>query len=142
MWWTNIAEFLKQLKLDFKIPNKIEINTNNDEDQSTKNGFSSRIYNYFPKITLTEIIYEVNSWTNILENFRDLSKKSKEREKVLIATLLANGHNVGFSKMSISSSIDENVLKRTNEFYFSYDNLIEIQKSLVNYHHSLEIAKN
>ena len=142
MWWTNIAEFLKQLKLDFKIPNKIEINTNNDEDQSTKNGFSSRIYNYFPKITLTEIIYEVNSWTNILENFRDLSKKSKEREKVLIATLLANGHNVWFSKMSISSSIDENVLKRTNEFYFSYDNLIEIQKSLVNYHHSLEIAKN
>ena len=91
---------------------------------------------------MTEIIYEVNSWTNILENFRDLSKKSKEREKVLIATLLANGHNVGFSKMSISSSIDENVLKRTNEFYFSYDNLIEIQKSLVNYHHSLEIAKN
>ena len=136
------VEFLKQLKSDFKIPNKIEISTNNDEAQSTKNGFSSRIYNYFPKITLTEIIYEVNSWTNILENFRDLSKKSKEREKVLIATLLANGHNVGFSKMSISSSIDENVLKRTNEFYFSYDNLIEIQKSLVNYHHSLEITKN
>lgn len=55
---------------------------------------------------------------------------------------MANGHNIGFSKMAISSSIEESVLRRTNEFYFNSDALSKAQKRLVNYHHSLEIVKN
>ena len=53
-----------------------------------------------------------------------------------------NVYLVTFFGKNGATPIDENVLKRTNEFYFSHDNLIEIQKSLVNYHHSLEITKN
>ena len=55
---------------------------------------------------------------------------------------MSSGHNIGFSKMSISSSIDESTLRRTNEYYFNNEALSKAQKNLVNYHHSLDIVKN
>ena len=44
--------------------------------------------------------------------------------------------------MSVSGSIDESVLRRTNEYYFNHNTLSKAQISLVNYHHSLDIVKN
>ena len=66
---------------------------------------------------MTEILYEVNSWTGVLEDIRGKDNSFSQKQKPLIATLMANGHNIGFSKMAISSSIEESVLRRTNEFY-------------------------
>ena len=134
------AKFILKLKSTLKIPKQLEFQEGFENNE--KNNFSDQIYNYFPKITMTEILYEVHSWTGILENFQGLVPNSINRQKVLIATLLANGHNIGFSKMAISSSIDEAALRRYNEFYFNYDNLFNAQKKLVNYHHSLEIVQN
>ncbi len=133
-------QFIEKLKLLIKIPKKIEFSTEIIQDE--KSVLSDRIYSYFPKITMTEILYEVNSWTKILEDIRNLEKNSLEKQKSLIATLLANGHNIGFSKMSISSSIDEAALRRINEFYFNNEALSKAQKTLVNYHHSLKIVNN
>ena len=134
------AKFILKLKSTLKIPKQLEFQEGFENNE--KNNISDQIYNYFPKITMTEILYEVHSWTGILENFQGLVPNSINRQKVLIATLLANGHNIGFSKMAISSSIDEAALRRYNEFYFNYDNLFNAQKKLVNYHHSLEIVQN
>lgn len=133
-------KFILKLKSNLKIPKQIKFQKNSINNE--KNNFSDQIYNYFPKISMTEILYEVHSWTGILENFQGLVPSSTNRQKALIATLLANGHNIGFSKMAISSSIDEAVIRRYNEFYFNYDNLFNAQKQLVNYHHSLEIVQN
>ncbi len=133
-------KFVETMKLLIKIPKTIEFSTEIIHDENSV--FSDRIYSYFPKITMTEILYEVNSWTKILEDIRDLEKNSLEKQKLLIATLLSNGHNIGFSKMSISSSIDEAVLRRINEFYFNNEALSKAQKTLVNYHHSLKIVGN
>lgn len=44
--------------------------------------------------------------------------------------------------MSIASGIDEFILRRANEYYLNYDNLETAQKTLVNYHHSLNIVDN
>ena len=134
------TKFISQLKLLLDIPKEIDFHREIEKDN--KSSFGDKIYNLFPKITMTEILYEVNSWTGLLENFQRLSQSSENRQKVLVATLLANGHNIGFSKMAISSSIDEAVLRRANEFHFNYDNLFKAQKNLVNYHHSLDIVGN
>ncbi|WP_371025265.1 Tn3 family transposase [Paraclostridium ghonii] len=48
-------------------------------------------------------MYEVNEWTNFLEDFRDFHNDKLEKQKVLVASLLADGYNLGFAKMSISS---------------------------------------
>lgn len=131
---------LNTLKSFIQIPKQIEFSR--DIEQDEKSIFSDRVYSYFPKTTMTEILYEVNLWTGILEDFREPSKNLIEEQKVLVATLLANGHNLGFSKMAIASSINESTLRRTSECYLNYENLSRAQKNLVNYHHSLEIVSN
>lgn len=131
--------FLESLELLLNIPKKLNFATDISVDE--KSIFSDKIYSYFPKISMTEILYEVNSWTGVLEHIKE-NTNSSEKQKALVATLMSNGHNIGFSKMSISSSIDESTLRRTSEYYFNNEALSKAQKNLVNYHHSLDIVKN
>lgn len=134
-------KFLDEIKKSFHLPKKLDFNFEIDKDE--KSFFSDKIYSYFPKISMTEIIYEVNSWTNFLDSFKESSQQDvTEKQKSIVATLLANEHNIGFSKMAVSSSIDEGILRRTNEYYFNHTTLSKAQISLVNYQHSLNIAKN
>ena len=137
---TEAVAFIKQLKESIEIPKYFEFNRDIEQDDKSK--FSDKIYSYFPKISMPEILYEVNKWTNFLEDFRSFHNDKLEKQKVLVASLLADGHNLGFAKMSIASSIDEFALRRANEFYLNYDNLSKAQQTLVNYHHSLDIVKN
>ncbi|MEG2291684.1 MAG: Tn3 family transposase [Clostridium sp.] len=132
--------FIDELKNNIKIPKEFELNRDIDTDE--KSIFSSKIYSYFPKITIPEILYEVNQWTDFLEDFRVFNQNNSEKQKVLVAALLADGHNIGFSKIAIASSIDESALRRSSELYLNYNNLAMAQKNLVNYHHSLEIVNN
>ncbi|WP_432205585.1 Tn3 family transposase (plasmid) [Cetobacterium somerae] len=134
-------KFFNEIKNSFALPRKLEFNLEIDRDE--RSSFSDKIYSYFPKITMTEMIYEVNSWTNFLDDFRENRQvNAYEKQKSIVATLLANGHNIGFSKMAISGSIDEATLRRVNEYYFNYNTLSKAQATLVNYHHSLDISKN
>ena len=131
--------FFENLKPLLNIPKKLNFATDISVDE--KSIFSDKIYSYFPKISMTEILYEVNSWTGVLGYIKE-NNNSSEKQKTLVATLMSSGHNIGFSKMSISSSIDESTLRRTNEYYFNNEALSKAQKNLVNYHHSLDIVKN
>ena len=132
-------KFIESLKLLLNIPEQLNFATDILVDE--KSIFSDKIYSYFPKISMTEILYEVNSWTGVLEYIKE-NNNSSEKQKALVATLMSNGHNIGFSKMSISSSIEESTLRRTSEYYFNNEALSKAQKNLVNYHHSLDIVKN
>lgn len=131
---------MTELKKLLKIPENIEFNREIEVDE--KSTFSDKVYSLFPKVTMTEIFYEVNGWTRVLEDFRDIDKEDKEKQKPLVATLLAQGHNIGFSKMANSSHLNETNLRRINEVYFTHENLCKAQITLVNYHHSLDIVKN
>ncbi|MGL5583157.1 MAG: Tn3 family transposase [Cetobacterium sp.] len=131
--------FLESLKPLLTLPKNLNFATDISVDE--KSIFSEKIYSYFPKISMSEILYEVNSWTGVLEYIKE-NNNSHEKQKALVATLMSNGHNIGFSKMSISSSIDESILRRTSEYYFNNEALFKAQKNLVNYHHSLDIVKN
>lgn len=132
--------FINQLKQIIDIPTDFDLNR--DIEQDDKSNFSNKIYSYFPKISMPEMLYEVNEWTNFLDDFKSFHKSKQEKQKTLLASLLADGHNLGFAKMSIASSIDEFSLRRCSEIYLNYDNLSNAQKTLVNYHHSLNIVNN
>ncbi|MGL5750450.1 MAG: Tn3 family transposase [Paraclostridium sp.] len=133
-------DFINNLKQSIYIPTSFELNRDIEHDD--RSTLSDKIYNYFPKISMPEILYEVNQWTSFLEDFKGSNKNKQENQKILIASLLADGHNLGFAKMSIASSIDEYTLRRANEFYLNCDNLSSAQKTLVYYHHSLNIVNN
>ena len=134
------VSFIENLKSSIQISNQFEINR--DIEQDEKSTFSKRIYSYFPKITMAEILYEVNRWTDFLEDFRAFHRNKIENQKVLVASLLADGHNLGFAKMSIASSINEHTLIKSSELYLNYYNISRAQKNLLNYHNLLEIVKN
>lgn len=133
-------EFFNKLKEYIQIPKQFELNRDIEHDE--KSTFSDKVYAYFPKISMPEILYEVNQWANFLEDFRGFHNDKLDKQKILVASLLADGHNLGFAKMSIASGIDEFILRRANEHYLNYDNLEIAQKTLVNYHHSLDIVDN
>ena len=135
-----VQSFIKELKQLFKIPEDLNFSLEIIQNEKTK--FSDKIYSYFPKISMIEILYEVNSWTNVFEDIREIDRKFQDKYKLFIATLMSNGHNIGFAKMAISSSINEALLRRTNEFYFNNETLLKMQKTLINYHHSLKIVNN
>lgn len=137
---TKAIAFLDHLKGTIEIPHKFDMSK--DIEQDEKSAFSKKIYSYLPKISMPEVLYDVNKWTNFLEDFNGYNKEKLEQEKILVAALLADGHNLGFSKMSIASDIEEFTLRKTSEYYLNYENLSNAQKTLVNYHHSLEIVKN
>ncbi|WP_055069152.1 Tn3 family transposase [Clostridium massiliamazoniense] len=119
--------FLQNLKNSFNSPPK-DIEFNLDIEKDSKSLFITKIYSYFPKITMTEMIYEVNTWTNFLDAFNENFYSSiSQKQQAIIATLLANGHNIGFSKMSLSSSIPETILRRVNEYYFNHNTLSKSQ---------------
>lgn len=138
--YSELNEILMELKNELSILKKLNFNTKIKTDNSSS--LSNRIYSFFPKVTMTDILYEVNSWTNVLEEFRNLDYETSKKQKELVATLLANGHNIEFSKMAISSNINETSLRRLSEIYFNHDLLYKAQKTLVNYHHSLDIVGN
>lgn len=133
-------EFFNNLKKSIQIPKHFELNRDIEHDEIST--FSDKIYSYFPKISMPEILYEVNQWTRFLEDFKGFHSDKLDKQKVIVASLLADGHNLGFAKMSIASGIDEFVLRRANEYYLNYDNLETAQKTLVNYHHTLDIVDN
>ena len=109
-------KFIESLKLLLNIPESLNFATDILVDE--KSIFSDKIYSYFPKISMTKILYEVNSWTAVLEYIKE-NNNSSEKQKALVATVISNGHNIRFSKLSISSSIDESTLRRTSEYYFN-----------------------
>lgn len=132
--------FLNTLKQSFEIPRKFELDREIEQDE--KSNFSDKIYSYMPNISMSEMIYEVHSWNNFLEDFKGYHSDKLEKQKSLVASLLADGHNIGFPKISIASGIDKFVLRRASDYYLNYENIFRAQKTLVNYHHSLNIVKN
>ncbi len=135
------TSFLDKIKEAFKRPTIFEFS--DDYEKEEKNKIAEKVYALFPRISMIDMIYEVHSWNGFLDDFKEnIDSSGSNRQKNIVATLLANGHNIGFSRMSNSSSIDESVLRRTNEYYFNNNTLSKAQITLVNYHHNLEISKN
>ena len=135
------TSFLNKIKETFKRPTVFEFS--DDYEKEEKNKIAEKVYALFPRISMIDMIYEVHSWNGFLDDFKEsIDSTGSNKQKNIVATLLANGHNIGFSRMANSSSIDENVLRRTNEYYFNSNTLSKAQITLVNYHHNLEISKN
>ena len=135
------TSFLNKIKEAFKRPTAFEFSS--DFEKEEKNKIAEKVYAFFPRISMIDMIYEVHSWNGFLDDFKEnIDSSGPNRQKNIVATLLANGHNIGFSRMANSGSIDESVLRRTNEYYFNNNTLSKAQITLVNYHHNLDISKN
>jgi Tn3 transposase DDE domain len=62
--------------------------------------FRNRIYNLLPRIKLTDLLIEVDSWTSFTKHFTHLQTGELASDKViLLSTILADAINLGLVKM-------------------------------------------
>jgi len=90
-----------------------------------------------PKVNITEIITEVDSWEGYsghLHGF-DNHPHNKDHQTLLYAAIFASGCNIPLSDLARSCEIDYKSLWWTTHSYLSEDSLKKANNVLVNFHH-------
>ena len=90
-----------------------------------------------PKVNITDIIKEVDSWTGFsgqLQGFGD-GPRNEVHQSLLYAAVFANGCNHPISDLARSSGLDYQSLWLVINNYLGEENLKKANTVLVNYHH-------
>ena len=106
---------------------------------------NSGLYSILPRVTLPEMIFEVNKWTGFMQEFTHLSTKQRPLQKdepAIAAALSAMGMNIGLQKMAESSDdVNYASLFTVSNWRLYDDSLKRAQATLVNYQHHLPLAR-
>lgn len=93
----------------------------------------------FPKVTLSQLLIEVNRLTKFIRHFTHLSEKSarsKEIVKGLFACLIAQGCNIGlYSMAEATRGISYRQLAYVADWYIREETLRRANIELINFHH-------
>ena len=96
-----------------------------------------------PRVKLTDLLLEVNNWTNFVDQFIHAStgRKPKEEEQpIIMAALMAMGTNVGIVKMAEATpGITYYQMANSVEWRMYEDAFNKSQAKLVNFHHALDL---
>jgi hypothetical protein len=102
--------------------------------------FSISLYDLIPRIKLTDLLMEVARWTSFQEQFIHASTNrtpNDEETKVLMATIMAMGTNIGLTKMAEATpDISYRQMANTAQWRLHEDAMNKAQAVLVNYHHN------
>lgn len=106
--------------------------------------YRKKLYSMIPKIRLSDLLIEVDSWTHFSQEFihdsTGNSPNEKER-KIIFATLIGLGMNIGLEKMAQSTpGISYSQLANAKQWRFYKEALTRAQSTLVNYQLTLPIA--
>ena len=135
-------EFSKLKKKDCRLhPERLE----NDVPEGASR-LSADLYSMLPRVTISEILFEVNRWTHFLNEFTHMTtgqRPAKKDEPAIIAAISAMGLNIGLQKMSESTDDVSYASLSTMANWRLYDDTLKrAQATLVNYQHHLPLAKN
>lgn len=106
---------------------------------------NGELYSLLPRVTLSEIMFEVNEWTHFTDAFTHLSTGRGPVEAEIppiIAALSAMGLNIGLQKMSESTDdISYKSMVTASNWRLCEEGLKRAQAILVNYQHHLPLAR-
>ena len=135
-------DFSKLKKKDNRLhPERLE----NDVPEGAPK-LSIELYSMLPRVTLSEMLFEVNKWTGFVQDFTHMSSRqrpTKKDEPAIMAALSAMGLNIGLQKMSeCSDDVTYTGLSTMANWRLYEDTLKRAQATLVNYQHHLPLARN
>ncbi|EGO8405602.1 Tn3 family transposase, partial [Enterococcus faecalis] len=112
------------------------------EDKS----FRRRIQQLLPKIDLSDLLLEVNQQLMLTQSFNHLSDKDtkmKDLDISLLAVLLSEACNIGFSPVSKEGvdSLKYDRLVYVNHHYIRVDTLSDANKKIIHAHRKLATSK-
>jgi hypothetical protein len=100
--------------------------------------FSLSLYGLLPRIKLTDLLLEVAHWTGFHEQFIHASTNrppNEEETKILMATIMAMGTNIGLTKMAEATpGISYRQMANTAQWRLYEDAMNKAQAVLVNFH--------
>jgi TnpA family transposase len=97
-----------------------------------------------PRIKITDLLLEVDSWTGFSQEFVDLRDGSPVKEKELLLTaILANGLNLGLDRMAEACpGMSPSRLYTTEQWHVRKETYARALAQLVDYHHALPFARH
>ena len=115
-------------------------------ENKEEKAFKLRIQQLLPKIDLTDLLLEVNQQLNLTQLFNHLNDKDtkmKDLDISLLAVLLAEACNIGFSPVSKNSidSLKYDRLIYVNHHYIRVDTLSAANQKIIHAHRKLAITK-
>jgi hypothetical protein len=95
-----------------------------------------------PRVRITELLHDVATQTGFLSGFTNLrTHETHENESALLATILADGSNLGLARMAqASQGVTPDQLIWTQSAYIREDTYKVALSKIINAHHALPIA--
>ena len=97
-----------------------------------------------PRVDITQVLMEVDGWTEFSEAFQHLQSPHNRDHKLLLhlyACVLAQACNLGLSQMATSAKLSYNTLNWCNTWYLRDDTLRTATTTLINYHYHLPLSR-
>jgi TnpA family transposase len=137
-WVSNNVDQLEGVNLE---KGRIRVERLEKDVPNEARDFSLSLYEMIPRIKLTDLLMEVAHRTGFHEQFVHASSNrgpNEEETKILIATIMAMGTNVGLTKMSEATpDITYRQMANTAQWRLYEDAMNKAQAVLVNFHHKL-----
>lgn len=127
------------------IDNKLSVSPYRGEPIPTSaKEFIQRVYAAMPRIKITDLLVEVNTWVPFTEYFTHLKTGLPAKEiQGLLTVILSEGINLGLTRMADASpGYSSQELSWIEDWYVRDECYSRALAELVNYHHSQELVNS
>lgn len=115
-----------------------------EDRPASADALADAINERLPRVDITDILIEVDSWIKFSEHFKHASNGescSGDSLLYLYACLLAQAGNFGFAQMADSSNIPYHRLAWFNTWHIRENTLRDAYTAMVNYHYHLPLSQ-
>ncbi len=105
-------------------------------------GFSRKVHSLLPKIKLTDLLVEVDAWTEFTKHFTHIHSGEQVTDKVvLLSALLADGINLGLTRMADAiPGMSFERLAWVSDWYIRDETYSKAMAEIVNFHTKVPFA--
>jgi TnpA family transposase len=132
-----LSEKLNQAQ-DIRLENDVLIvsNLNAEDIPSTAKILQEQIHARLPRVSLVDIIQEVDGWVNYSQELENqYVAKNSQHQHLKYAALFSQACNISLADLARSSDLEYQSLWWVTQYYFSDENLKKANNLLVNYHY-------
>ena len=120
-------------------------NLKKGNEQPNEKEFKSRVRQLMPSIDLSDLLLEVNQRVGLTQSFKHLNEKESRMKQLdisILAVLLAESCNIGFSPVSKNNidSLKYDRLTYVAHQYLRIDTLTAANQKIIHSHKKLELA--
>ncbi len=125
---------------------RLKISRPKKDEPEGMDGLTRLVYSLVPRVRLTDLLVEVDSWCGFAGRFTHLKTGEPAKDKkVLYAALMADGVNLGLTKMAEATDDPKMTYERlawASDWHVRDDTYQGAIAEIVNFHHRLPFAGN